>query len=336
MRAIVAPRYGPPDVLRCEDVAEPTPADDEVLLAVRAASVNPIDRTYAVPALVRLVTGLRAPKDPRVGHDVAGEVVAVGRAVTRFAPGDAVFGVCRGAFAERACAKASTLVDMPPGVTFEAAAATPVAGLTALQGLRDHARMRPGAEVLVNGAAGGVGTFAVQIAKALGGRVTGVCGTRNVELVRSIGAERVIDYTREDFTRDPARWDVVLDCVGNHSPVALRRVLTPSGRCVLVGAPPRMGPMLTRLVAALALSPLSSRKLVAFVARMRVDDLGALRDLLASGAVRPVIGRRYALADAAAAFRELDSRHARGKLVVAISSASAAAAPPPLTREVRA
>jgi NADPH:quinone reductase-like Zn-dependent oxidoreductase len=327
MRAIVAPRYGPPEVLRCEDVPTPTPADGEVLLAVRAASVNPADRHFEAPwPVLRLMTGLRRPKDPRVGHDVAGEVVAVGRAVTRFAPGDAVFGVCRGALAEYACAPEAALVDKPHDVSFEDAAATPIAGLTALQALRDKGRMRAGAEVLVNGAAGGVGTFAVQIARALGGRVTGVCSARNVELVRSIGAHRVIDYAREDFARDAARYDVVLDCVGNRPLTALRRVLTPDGRCVLVGAAPRLFELVGRLLAALALSPLSSRKLVPFVARLRIADLETLRDLMTAGALRPVIGARYALLEAPAAFRELDTKHARGKLVITVTDT------PPLTR----
>ena len=319
MRAIVSHRYGPPEVLQCEDVGTPTPADGEVLLAVRAASLNPADRLFEAQwPVLRLITGLRRPKDPRVGHDVAGEVVAVGRSVTRFAPGDAVFGVCRGAFAEYACAAESALVDKPREVTFEEAAAAPVAGLTALQGLRDKARLRPGAEVLINGAAGGVGSFAVQIAKALGGRVTGVCSARNVELVRSIGADRVIDYTRQDFTRDARRYDVVLDCVGNRPLTACRRVLTPRGRCVLVGAAPRLSSVVARMLAALALSPLSSRKLVPFVARVRAADLATLRDLMASGVVRPVIGRRYALPEAPAAFRELDTKHARGKIVLTV------------------
>ena len=328
MRAIVASRYGPPEVLQCEDVGTPTPADGEVLLAVRAAAVNPADRLFEAPwPVMRLATGLRRPKDPRVGSDVSGVVESVGRAVTRFAPGDAVFGVCRGALAEYACAAEAALVDKPREVTFEAAAAAPVAGLTALQGLRDRARMRRGDEVLINGAAGGVGTFAVQIARALGGRVTGVCSARNVELVRSIGAERVIDYAREDFTRDDRRYDVVLDCVGNVSLSACRRVLTPHGRCVLVGAPPALFAVLGRLLGALALSPLSSRKLVPFVARVRTADLATLRDLMASGELRPVIGRRYALAEAPAAFRELDTKHARGKLVVAVTDAPTAAIP---------
>ena len=320
MRAIVAPRYGPPDVLRCEDVPTPVAADDEVLLAVRAASVNPADRMFEAPVpMLRLMTGLRRPKDPRVGHDVAGVIESVGRAVTRFAPGDAVFGVCRGALAEYACAKQSALANMPRGVSFEDAAAAPIAGLTALQGLRDHGRTRAGMDVLINGAAGGVGTFAVQIAKTLGARVTGVCSTRNVELVRSIGADRVIAYSRDDFTRDPQRYDVLLDCVGNRPLTAYRRVLKPGGRCVLVGAPPRVSVMLARIVGAAVLSPLSDRKLGAFVARVRAADLEALRDLMASGAVRPVIGRRYAMTEASDAFRELDTRHARGKLVVTVA-----------------
>jgi NADPH:quinone reductase-like Zn-dependent oxidoreductase len=255
-------------------------------------------------------------------------VESVGRAVTRFARGDAVFGVCRGALAEYACAREAALVEKPRDVSFEDAAATPIAGLTALQALRDKARMRAGAEVLVNGAAGGVGTFAVQIARALGGRVTGVCSARNLELVRSIGADRVIDYAREDFTRGARRYDVVIDGVGNRPLAALRRVLTPHGRCVLVGAAPEMLGVMGRLLGALVLSPLSTRKLVPFVARLRAEDLETLRDLMTTGAVRPVIGRRFVLPDAPAAFRELDTKHARGKLVITVTDSST------LTREV--
>jgi len=319
MRAIVARRYGPPDVLRCEDVGVPTPADGEVRLAVRAAAVNPVDRGFEAPwPVLRLMTGLRRPKDPRVGHDVAGVVDSVGRAVTRFAPGDAVFGLCRGAFAEYACAAESALVAKPRDVTFEQAAAVPVAGLTALQGLRDKAQLRPGAEVLINGAAGGVGTFAVQIAKALGGRVTGVCSARNVELVRSIGADDVVDYTRDDFASGARRFDVILDCVGNRSLATLRRVLRPGGTCVLVGASPKLRSVLARWLGSLAMSRLGRERFVFFVARSRTEDLSALAELLARGAVVPVIDRRYALAEAGDAIRQLETKHARGKIVLTV------------------
>src|SRR5499433_211056 len=227
MKAIVVSKYGPPDVLKCEEVEKPTAGDDQVLIKVRAASVNPLDRMMrGKPYLIRLMTGLRRPKDTRLGRDVAGQVEAVGRNVTRFKPGDAVFGACRGALAEYACASESKLATKPDKVTFEQAASVPVAGLTALQGLRDKGQIQPGQKVLINGAAGGVGTFAVQIAKSFGAEVTGVCSTRNLELVRSIGADEVIDYTREDFTSNGQHYDVIYDLVSNHSFSENRRALT--------------------------------------------------------------------------------------------------------------
>src|SRR5947209_2652199 len=225
MKAIVHHVYGSPDVLKCEEIEKPIAGDDEVLLKVRAAAVNPLDRLFrGTPYLVRLFTGLRKPKDTRLGRDVAGQVEAVGRNVTQLKPGDAVFGCCRGAFAEYACAPESALASKPENVTFEQAASVPVAALTALQGLRDKGRIQPGQKVLINGAAGGVGTFAVQIAKSFGADVTGVCSTKSVDTVRSIGADRVIDYTHEDFTRGTQRYDLILDCAGNHSLSSCRRV----------------------------------------------------------------------------------------------------------------
>ena len=231
MKAIVYHNYGSPDVLRLEEIEKPVPNDNQVLVRVRAASVNPLDWHYmeGTPYFVRLLTGLRKPKDTRLGVDVAGQVEAVGRNVTQFKPGDEVFGACRGAFAEYACTSESALVMKPDNVTFEQAASVPVAALTALQGLRDKGQIQPGQKVLINGAAGGVGTFAVQIAKSFGADVTGVCSTRNVDMVRSIGADRVIDYTREDFTKSGQRYDLIFDCVGNHSLSACRRVLNPKG-----------------------------------------------------------------------------------------------------------
>src|SRR5260221_12037783 len=218
MKATVYHEYGLPDVLKCEEVEQPTPADDEVLIKVRAASVNPIDRFFrGRPYLTRIMTGLRKPKYTRLGSDVAGQVEAVGRSVTEFKPGDEVFGACRGAFAEYACASQSKLALKPDHVTFEQAAAVPVAALTALQGLRDKGKIQSGQKVLINGAAGGVGTFAVQIAKSFGAEVTGVCSTRNVELVRGLGANHVVDYTSDDFTRGAERYDVIFACGGNHS-----------------------------------------------------------------------------------------------------------------------
>ncbi len=231
MKAIVYHNYGPPDVLKYEEIVAPTAGDDEVLIRVRAASVNPLDWHFmrGTPYFLRIMTGLLKPKDRRLGVDVAGQVEAVGRNVTQFKPGDEVFGSCRGAFAEYACTAESALVTKPDNVTFEQAASVPVAAYTALQGLRDKGHIQPGHKVLINGAAGGVGTLAVQIAKSFGAEVTGVCSTRNVDLVRSLGADRVIDYTQEDFTKSGQGYDLIFDCVGNHSLSAYRRVLSPKG-----------------------------------------------------------------------------------------------------------
>src|SRR5580658_3072172 len=257
-------RYGPPDVVEVNDLDKPVPRDNEVLIKVRAASVNPLDwkTMKGGPFIVRLLLGLRKPKIKHLGVDVAGQVEVVGRNVTQFKPGDAVFGTCRGAFAEYACTcesarvTKSALVMKPDNVTFEQAACVPIAALTALQGLRDKGRIRPGQKVLINGAAGGVGTFAVQIAKSFGTEVIGVCSTRNVDMVRSIGADRVVDYTQEDFTKSGQRYDLIFDSVGNHSLLACRRVLVPKGILIMVGAPSdaRLIGLLARLIGALVLS----------------------------------------------------------------------------------
>ncbi|HEV8631880.1 MAG TPA: NAD(P)-dependent alcohol dehydrogenase [Thermoanaerobaculia bacterium] len=322
MKAIVYSQYGSPDVLHCEEIAKPTPADHEVLIRVRAAALNPLDWHFmrGTPYFMRLMSGLRRPKVKQLGVDVAGEVEALGSGVTRFAPGDAVFGTCRGAFAEYACAAESALATKPDNVTFEQAAAANVAAFTALQALRHKGELRAGQKVLVNGAAGGVGTFAVQIAKALGADVTAVCSTHNLELVRSLGADRVIDYTQEDFTREgAARYDLVLDCIGNHSLAACRRVLAPSGRYVQVGGQGGqwLGP-LPRALAILVLSRLVSQELSLMLARGSQADLVTMRDLMAAGRVRPVIDRRYSLAAAPEAIRYLEAGHARGKVVLAV------------------
>jgi NADPH:quinone reductase-like Zn-dependent oxidoreductase len=320
MRAIVYRRYGPPDVLQCEEVEKPTVGDNQVLIKVRAASVNPYDWHFmrGEPYLLRLMAGPRKPRDTRLGVDVAGEVEAVGTNVTRFKPGDQVFGMGRGAFAEYACAAESALVMKPENVTFEQAASAGIAALTALQGLRDKGRVQPGQKVLVNGAAGGVGTYAVQIAKALGAGVTGVCSSRNVETVRSIGADRVIDYTREDFTRNGQRHDVLLDCVGNHSLAACRRVLNARG--IYVGAGGRAGRWmigpLVRSITAPALSLFGSRKFVSLLAKSSNEDLTFVQKLMQSGKVTPVIDRRYMLSEVPEAIRYLEEGHARGKVVI--------------------
>jgi NADPH:quinone reductase-like Zn-dependent oxidoreductase len=321
MKAVVYHEYGSPDVLRCEDVAKPTPGDDEVLIRIRAAAANPMDYHLMSGAYVmRPLTGLRKPKMTRPGADLAGEVEAVGRNVTRFQPGDAVFGGSRGAFAEYVCAQENRLALKPVNLTFEQAATIPVAGLAALQGLRDKGRIQPGQKVLINGAAGGVGTFAVQIAKSLGADVTGVCSTRNVDLVRSIGADHVIDYTRDDFSRSAERYDLMFDCVGNRPLSACRRVMTPGGTFVAAGVRSGgrwVGP-LPYLLRVLVSSWFVSQNVAFFVASIRADDLIALKELIEANKVTPVIDRRYRLNEAAEAIRYLREGHARGKVVITV------------------
>ncbi len=329
MKAIVYHDYGPPEVLRCVEIEKPAPREHEALIRVRAASANPIDWHFmrGMPRLLRLGAGLSRPRNPRLGIDVAGEVESVGVSVTRFKPGDEVFGACRGAFAEYVCAAERALVAKPAEVSFEQAAATPIAALTALQGLRDKGRIRSGQSVLINGAAGGVGTFAVQLAKSFHAEVTGVCSTRNVGFVRSLGADRVVDYTHEDFTHRPTRYDVILDCVGNHSFSARRRVLTPTGVCVMVGGPNEgqwLGPMAGVLKAAL-LSRFTRQKFVMILAQLgKNEDLSLLRDLLRTRQVTPVVDRCYPLHEAAAAIRYLEAGHARGKVVLVVANGSPA------------
>jgi NADPH:quinone reductase-like Zn-dependent oxidoreductase len=319
MKAIVCRNYGSPDVLKYEEIEKPTPGDDEVLIKVRAASVNPRDRLFrGTSYIVRILTGMRKPKDTRLGVDLAGQVEAVGRNVTGFKPGDEVFGSCRGAFAEYACTSESALVVKPENVTFEQAASVSVAARTALQGLRDKGHIQPGQKVLINGAAGGVGTFAVQIAKSFGADVTGVCSTRNVEMVRSIGADRVIDYTQQDFTKLGQRYDIIFDCVGNHSLSACRRVLNLNGICVLVGAPHKVWIVLTRALKALVLSRFVSQNFVMFIARRSKEDLTIMRELMEAGKVIPVIDKRYRLSEVPEAIRYLAGGHARGKVVITV------------------
>jgi NADPH:quinone reductase-like Zn-dependent oxidoreductase len=321
MKAVVYHSYGSPEVLQYEEIEKPAPRDDEVLLRVRAASVNPMDWHFmrGEPYLMRIATGLRKPKITRLGADVAGQVEAVGRNVTQFQPGDLVFGGCRGAFAEYVCAPESALAIKPDHVTFEQAASAGVAALTALQALRDKGHIQPGQKVLINGAAGGVGTFAVQLAKCFGAQVTGVCSTQNVDMVRSIGADRVVDYTREDFTRSAERYDLLVDNVGNHSLSTCRRVLNPQGRYVMVGAQGGrwIGP-LPRMVQALLWSRLGSQKLVMILAQRSPADLALLRDFLADGKITPVIDKRYKLSEVAEAIHYLEAGHARGKVVISV------------------
>jgi NADPH:quinone reductase-like Zn-dependent oxidoreductase len=318
MKAVVYRNYGSPDVLICEEMEKPTAGDDEVLIKVRAASVNPLDWRLmrGRPYIFRILMGLRKP-NTRPGHDVGGEVEAVGRNVTQFKPGDAVFGTCVGAFADYACASQSKLAIKPISVSFEQAASVPVAALTALQGLRDKGQIQPAHKVLINGAAGGVGTFAVQIAKSFGADVTGVCSTRNVDMVRSIGADRVIDYTQEDFTKGTQRYDLILDNVGNHSLSACRRVLNPKGRFVIAGGP-KIGAILARALQARVWSWFVSQNFGFFAARITKEDLTMMGELMRAGNVTPVIDRRYRLTEVPQAIRYLEEGHARGKVVITL------------------
>ncbi len=319
MRAIVYRNYGSPDVLKCEELEKPTAGDNEVLIKVRAASVNALDWRLmrGKPLFARLaIGGLRKPKVTRPGVDVAGQVEAVGRNVTQFKPGHEVFGVCRGAFAEYVCAIEGKLALKPTNISFEDAAAVPVAAITALQGLRDKGRIQRGQKVLVDGASGGVGTFAVQIAKSFGAEVTAVCSTRNVDTARSIGADHVIDYTREDFTRSGQRYDLILAANAYHSIFDYRRVLSQDGVYVMAGGGG------VQILQAMLLGPLlsliGSKKMRFFMAKINKKDLVLLKGLLEAGKVVPVIDRRYPLSDVAEALRYLEERHARGKVVITL------------------
>jgi len=325
MKAIRYCEYGSADVVKLDDVEKPVPNDDQVLIKVRAASLNALDAYMIRDAwLNRLIFGLRKPRDTRLGRDVAGVVEAVGKNVTQFKPGDEVFGISRGALAEYACTSERALAMKLPTVPFEQAASLPLAGLTALQGLREG-KIQPGQKVLVNGATGGVGTFAVQIAKSLGAEVTAVCSTRNVDLVRSIGADHVIDYTKEDFTKSDQRYDVIFDNVANHSFAERRRVLNPKGICVLAGmggAGVKGGEAIRRIVGNLfiarGLSSFTNQKFAQYMTKMSKQDLIMLGDLIKTGKLRPVIERTYKLSDAPEALRYLNEGHARGKVLIAV------------------
>ena len=324
MKAVVYTEYGSPDVLQIRDIKKPAPNDDEILVKVHAASVNPLDWHFirGTPFIGRLgLMGLRKPKVPRLGVDYAGTVEAVGKNVRLFKPGDEVFGGKTGAFAEYLCTRADRAVTVKPAnVTFQQAASVPIAGVTALQGLRDKGHVQPGQKVLINGASGGVGTFAVQLAKLFGGEVTGVCSTRNLELVRSLGAEHVIDYTKEDFTKGKERYDVILDNVGNQPLSGFRRALNSNGILVMIGGGgPNdgglIGPM-GRPVKALLMSPFTSQKMGMFMAELTKGDLTTLGDLMQTGKVTPVIDRTYRLREIPDAIRYLEEGHARGKVVI--------------------
>jgi NADPH:quinone reductase-like Zn-dependent oxidoreductase len=324
MQAVVYRRYGPPDVLEYEELDKPIPAQGEVLIQVRAASVNPYDWHFlrGTPSFIRLFTGLRRPKSPRLGADVAGVVIAVGPGVTRFKPGDAVFGICKGAFAEFACGKETALAPKPERLSFEQAASVPIAGITALQGLRDCGRVQPGQRVLIIGAAGGVGTFAVQIGRWLGAHITGICSTRNVAFVQSIGADRVIDYTLQDFTRSDDQYDVIFDLVGSHPLKAIRRVLHSKGTfvgCGGGGPDKSASELLSTMVGRLVASPFTSQKLTGVFAKVNPADLNVLGDLLQCGTIEPALDRSYPLSDVAEALRYVESCHARGKVTIVVA-----------------
>src|SRR2546423_384621 len=321
MKAIRYCEYGSPDVLKFEDVEKPVPNDDQVLIKVRAASLNFIDPgLMRGPWPLRLMSGLRKPEKTMLGNDLAGQVEAVGKNVTQFKPGDEVFGVGRPSLAEYACARERALVIKPGNVTFEQAGAVAWAGFTALQGLR-KGNIQPGQKVLINGATGGVGTFAVQIAKSFGAEVTAVCSTRKVDLVRSIGADHVIDYTKEDFTKADQRYDLIFDNVQNHSFSDRRRVLTPNGICVLAGIggaglhPETWGRIIGGFKADL-LSRFVRQKFVRYVTTLKKEDLTVLGDLTRTGRVTPVIDRTYKLSETAEAMRYFEEGHARGKVVI--------------------
>jgi NADPH:quinone reductase-like Zn-dependent oxidoreductase len=327
MKAIVYQRYGSPDVLRYEDTAKPIPGDDEVLIRVCAAALNPLDWHFVrgSPYGIRFMTGLRRPKDARLGMDVAGRVEAVGKNVKEFRAGDDVFGACRGAFADYVCTAEAALALKPANVTFEQAGCVSVAAFTALQGLRDIGRVQREQKILINGAAGGVGTFAVQIGHWLGAEVTGVCSTRNVEMVRSLGADHVIDYTQQDFTRNGERYDVIFDCIGNHSLLACRRVLVRRGIYIMVGAPSGrwIAPM-DRVLRMRVLSWFVSQNLSSIMAKTNKDDLNLMAELMQSGKVTPVIDRRYRLSEVPEALLYLEEGHARGKVVIILESGNGA------------
>ncbi len=321
MKAIVYTQYGSPDVLQFTEVEKPIPTDEEVLIEIHAASVNPLDWHFmrGTPYLVRAIAGLRKPKVTRLGVDVAGRVEAVGRNVTQFKTGDEVFGTCRGAFAEYGCTHENRLARKPANISFEDAAAVPVAAITALLGLRDKGRIQPGHKVLIDGASGGVGTFAVQIAKSFGAEVTAVCSTRNMDTARSIGADRVIDYTQEDFTQSGLRYDLILGANAYHSIFDYRRALSGNGAFVEAGGRVQSFPgMLLSMLLLSFLSLIGSKKMCFFLAKLNKKDLVSLKTLLEDRKVVPVIDRRYPLSDVAEAVRYLEEGHAQGKVVITV------------------
>ena len=325
MKAVVYRCYGGPEVLEFEDIARPIPAVDEVLVRVHAAAVNPLDWHYlrGLPYIMRISSGVGAPEQIRLGRDFSGTVEAVGKNVTQYKPGDEVFGGGNGAFAEYVTVRETRALALKPtNMSFEQAAAVPVAAITALQALRDTGALQAGQKVLINGASGGVGTFAVQIAKSMGAEVTGVCSTRNVAMVRALGADHVIDYRQEDFTRGSERYDLIIDNVGNHALSDLRQAMTANGTMVVVGGPSDedfLGP-LTGSIKAVLYSPFVEQKFLTVLADENHEDLDALRELMQSGKLTPVIDRRYPLARTAEAIRYLEEGHARGKVIITVAN----------------
>lgn len=322
MKAIVRTRYGSPDVLELREIEKPVPKDNQVLVKVCAASVNPLDwhLLRGEPFLIRLMGfGLFTPKQQVLGADIAGRVEAVGKDVSQFKVGDEVFGAATGGFAEYACFRADRLIPKPHNLTFEQAAAAPVAGITALQGLRDHGKIQSGQNVLINGASGGVGTFAVQIAKALGAQVTGVCSTNNLDLVKSIGADYVIDYSKEDFWKSEKQYDLILDNAAFQSIRESLRVLKPNGIYVLVGGDSSSSAsVLLSLIVNPMIALIAKRKLVSFMASIKQADLELLKELLESGKVVPVVSQKYSLSEVPEAIRCVEKGHTRGKVIVVV------------------
>jgi NADPH:quinone reductase-like Zn-dependent oxidoreductase len=324
MKAIVYCDYGPTEVLKLMDIAKPVPTDNQVLVRVRAASVNPYDWHFirGTPYIMRLGIGLRKPKDTRLGVDFAGTVEAVGKNVTEFKPGDEVWGGKGGAFAQYVVTSAKALAKKPDNISFEQAGSIDIAGMTALQGLRQHGNIQPGQNVLINGASGGVGTFAVQIAKALGAHVTGVCSGRNVELVKSLGADEVIDYTKDDFARRPERYDVFLDNVPNHPLSECRAVLTPTGKYVMIGGGgPNDGKWIGpfgRVIQMMIQKRFQKAPVTMMMAEGNKADMNFLSELIQSGKVKPVIDKTYKLGELPAAIAYLEQGHARGKVAITV------------------
>jgi NADPH:quinone reductase-like Zn-dependent oxidoreductase len=320
MKAIVYTHYGPPEVLQLKEVAKPAPKENEVLVKILAASANPADwhLIEGKPFLARIIAGLPRPKNPFPGHDFAGRVEAVGSGVAQFKPGDDVFGeIMGGAFAEYVCMTEDKVALKPANISYEGAASVPMVGFTAIQGLRDFAHLQAGQKVLINGASGGIGTFAVQYARSIGADVTGVCSTKNVDLVKSLGASQVIDYTRDDFSQTGQQYDVIYCTVGNRSAAAYRRALKPGGVCIVAGFTTMPHMLVQVMLLGSLLSLAGSRKIGGMgTAQALPADLRLIKDLLESGTVVPVIDRRYPLSETAEAIRYLETGRARGKVII--------------------